>query len=119
MCNDASNVPVTVAHSNILSGTYWLDWTAISVKPVTLTLVPISSLSDDNKYILSSEVLMGTNLRWLCAPGIVLAHCRLYVSLRTYPLISFCVQKNVIPLIFSLAHLYRSSGVKMWFLSAA
>jgi hypothetical protein len=35
---------------------------------VTLTLVPIASLSDDKKYIFSSEVLMGTNLWWLHAP---------------------------------------------------
>jgi hypothetical protein len=53
-------------------------------------LVPISSLSDDTKYILSPEVLMGTNLWWFRVPGTVLAYCSLSVSLRTCVLISFC-----------------------------
>jgi hypothetical protein len=58
-------------------GHNWLVSTAISVKPVTLTLVPISSLSDDNKYILKSEVFMDTSLFWLCVSGTVLARCSL------------------------------------------
>jgi hypothetical protein len=40
-------------------------------------------LPDDNKYIFSSEVLMGTELWWLHVPGTVLAYSSLSVGFTT------------------------------------
>jgi hypothetical protein len=50
-------------------GHNWLVSSVTLVKPVILTLVHISFLSDDKIYISISEVLIDTNLQWLHVPG--------------------------------------------------
>jgi hypothetical protein len=80
MCNDTSDILVSVTYSsNILSRHIWLAFTATSVKSVTLSLVPISPLSNGNNCILSHKVLMSTNLLSPYAPWPVSANSSLSV----------------------------------------
>jgi hypothetical protein len=81
-------VQVSYTAATYFPGHNWPVSTATSVKPVTLTSIPISSLSDDSKYILSSEVLMGQTYGGSMCQG---QFQYIIAYLRTCVLISFCV----------------------------